>query len=240
MAELNGYSAAAIMALAAGAVTWVGGAVGLRLERARRLLIAFSLGAILALSFFDLAPDAAGLTPGAHPWARVAVLATIGFSAYGAIRWALQRLGSRAGDHIGLASLSLHSVFDGLGIGLGFQVSAPLGLVLAAAILAHDFADGVNTVSLGVARTGQVRLARRWLVVNALAPVFGVMLSGLAAVSHTQLGWMLAWLVGAFAYVAIVDLSPQALRAPRTASVFASTAAGVAWIWAVSLLSAGR
>jgi len=41
-----------------------------------------------------------------------------------------------------------HSFMDGIGIGLAFQVSKHMGLVVGAAVIAHDFCDGLNTVSL--------------------------------------------------------------------------------------------
>jgi len=37
---------------------------------------------------------------------------------------------------------------DGLGIGLGFQVSQDIGILVAMAVISHDFTDGMNTVAL--------------------------------------------------------------------------------------------
>ncbi|MEP6505085.1 MAG: permease, partial [Betaproteobacteria bacterium] len=53
--------------------------------------------------------------------------------------------------HVGIASASVlaaHSFMDGVAIGIGFQVSALAGVTVAIAVIAHDFSDGLNTVSL--------------------------------------------------------------------------------------------
>jgi len=45
-------------------------------------------------------------------------------------------------------ALAGHSFMDGVGIGLGFQVSQSIGILVAIAVISHDFTDGMNTVSL--------------------------------------------------------------------------------------------
>ena len=53
---------------------------------------------------------------------------------------------------LGAAGLSLHSFIDGLGIGLAFGLSTETGLLVFVAVVAHDFADGLNTVGFIVLR----------------------------------------------------------------------------------------
>ena len=75
---------------------------------------------------------------------------------------------------LGAASLSLHSYLGGFAIGLAFQVSAAVGAVVATAVLAHDFSDGINTVGVVLNRKGGGgRSALGWLIVDAVAPVIG-------------------------------------------------------------------
>ena len=49
---------------------------------------------------------------------------------------------------VGRVSLALHSLMDGLGIGFAFQVSQSTGWLVAAAVLAHDMADGANMIGI--------------------------------------------------------------------------------------------
>ena len=39
---------------------------------------------------------------------------------------------------------------DGIGIGLGFQISNVVGVLVAVAVISHDFTDGMNTISFYV------------------------------------------------------------------------------------------
>jgi zinc transporter ZupT len=36
---------------------------------------------------------------------------------------------------------------DGLAIGIGFQLEFHVGIIVAFAVIAHDFSDGLNTVT---------------------------------------------------------------------------------------------
>jgi ZIP family zinc transporter len=41
----------------------------------------------------------------------------------------------------------IHSFIDGLGIGLAFGLDSTTGFLVFIAVISHDFADGLNTVS---------------------------------------------------------------------------------------------
>ena len=52
---------------------------------------------------------------------------------------------------VGAIGLSFHSFLDGLAIGVGFQAGTKVGFVVLLAVVAHDFADGLNTVTFMLA-----------------------------------------------------------------------------------------
>ena len=60
---------------------------------------------------------------------------------------------------LGAAGLSLHSFIDGLGIGLAFGLDTTTGVLVLVAVLAHDFADGLNTVGFILSQSGDRRKA---------------------------------------------------------------------------------
>ncbi len=68
-------------------------------------------------------------------------------------------------------ALSAHSVFDGVGIGLGFQVSTTVGLAVAVAVIAHDFSDGLNTVALMLLNGNTSSRTWRLLLLDAATPL---------------------------------------------------------------------
>ena len=52
-------------------------------------------------------------------------------------------------------------------------------VALTVAVLAHDIADGVNTVNLSLSGRHDRRVARRWLAADAAAPLLGIAASRL-------------------------------------------------------------
>src|ERR1700761_351037 len=84
---------------------------------------------------------------------------------------------------LGASSFSAHSILDGFAMGVAFHASREIGLVVAAAVLSHDFADGLNTVTVVTRNGGSRGFALRWLAVDAIAPVIGAALSLLIAAS---------------------------------------------------------
>ena len=70
--------------------------------------------------------------------------------------------------------LCLHSLLDGIAIGLAFQASRQIGIVVAIAVLTHDFSDGINTMNIVLKSRGTKAEGVRWLLADAAAPVLGV------------------------------------------------------------------
>jgi ZIP family zinc transporter len=113
-------------------------------------------------------------------------------------------------------SLIIHSTLDGLAIGLAFQAGGEIGLIVLLAVLAHDFADGMNVVTLALEAARGRGLAIGLLVLDALAPVAGAALSTVVAVSPASLGLLLASFAGVFIAVGAGHLLPESQhRDPR-------------------------
>src|SRR5690349_4797575 len=124
-------------------------------------------------------------------------------------------LGAAAGSDrrlLGLlapASLIVHSTLDGFAIGVAFQAGSSLGLIVLLAVLAHDFADGMNVVTLALDAAKGQGLAIGFLVVDALAPVVGAGLSLVIAIPDLTLGWLLAGFAGVFIAIGASHLLPE-------------------------------
>jgi zinc transporter ZupT len=106
-------------------------------------------------------------------------------------------------------SLIIHSTLDGLAIGLGFQAGGEVGLLVLIAVLAHDFADGMNVVTLALDAARGERLAVILLVIDALAPLAGAALSVVVTVSPANLGLLLATFAGVFIAIGAGHLLPE-------------------------------
>ena len=206
-----------LIGIAAFCSTMFGGALALRLRDKLHLVLGFSAGAVIAVAFFDLMPEALELGGKAHELSTVVAFVALGFLVY-LLMDRLLILHSHVYEehevvesrgHVRAGSLSIHSFLDGVGIGLAFQVSAVVGAVVAAAVLAHDFSDGINTVNVVVRHGGERKKALRWLLVDAAAPVAGVAVTLLFSVSQESLGLLLALFAGFFLYIGASDLIPE-------------------------------
>lgn len=204
--------------------TLLGGLFALRFSDRLHLILGFSAGAIIAVAFFDLLPESIGLAGDGQAVSTMTALAALGFMIYMTIDRAVASHAHAEHDpqqhmqrgRVGAASLCAHSLFDGIAIGLSFQVSRPTGVVVAIAVLVHDFSDGINTVNLILKNIKNRREAFRWLLVNAAAPALGVALTSLIAVPKSVLASSLALFSGFFLYIGASDLVPESYHAHPT------------------------
>jgi ZIP family zinc transporter len=240
MMTLNGLLAA--IGLAAGLATLSGGWLALRFASCIHLVLGFSAGAVIGVALFDLAPEAFRLARATRDPAEITGVVALGFFGYLLIDRALlifstRDMGHRG--HLGAGSLTIHSLLDGLAIGLGFQVSTAVGLVLAIAVLAHDFSDGINTVNLTLAGSASRGAARRWLFADAFAPLCGILISRFIVVPRGVLAILIAAFAGFFLYIGASELLPDSHhRHPRAWTTIA-TLMGAGLIYAVVTLSGG-
>ncbi len=106
--------------------------------------------------------------------------------------------------------LSIHSFIDGLGIGLAFGLDSATGFLVFIAVVSHDFADGLNTVSFVLSQSGDRRRRSKWLRIDAIAPLLGAIVGSLVTVSDHTLGYILCLYSGFFLYMGATDLLPEA------------------------------
>src|SRR4051812_27426996 len=156
---------ALLLGFAALLATLLGGGFALRYRDKLHLILGFSSGAVLGVALFDLLPESLDLTKPRYSTSAVMLTVAVGFFAFMFLsRILLLHPESDGVASFGAATLSLHSLLDGVGIGLAFKVSTSVGAIVAAAVLAHDFSDGVNTVTMILKNRGRTWRAARWLV----------------------------------------------------------------------------
>ena len=232
---------ALLLGSAAVVATLLGGAFALVRRDRLHLVLGFSAGAVLGVALFDLLPEATDLGRGRYPASTVALFIGAGFFLYLLLSRVMllhpETDGARRGA-LGATSLSLHSFLDGVGIGLAFKVSVAVGAVVAAAVLAHDFSDGINTVTVVLKNKGRGLRALAWLAVDALAPLAGVASTSLFTVSEPTLGVVLAVFCGFFLYIGASDLIPESHHRHPKRLTGAMNLAGASTIWLTIHLAA--
>lgn len=196
--------------------TLIGGLLALRLHHNLPTVMAFTGGIVVAVALLDVLPEGVDNLGNAR---TAATFAAIGFLAFFFAERALvlhhrdEPTEARAHGQVGVLGalgLSIHSFVDGLGLGLAFGLDQTTGFLVFVAIVSHDFADGMNTVSFVLSQSGDRSQAMRWLRIDALAPLLGAIVGSLVNVSDHTLGYVLSVYAGFFIYMGATDLLPEA------------------------------
>ena len=222
--------------------TLAGGLTALRLRAHLETILALSGGVVVGVALFDVLPEA---IDGIDNSRTVTGLVAAGFLAFFFFQRVIvlhhrddpdaARAHHRVGA-LGAGALSVHSFVDGLGIGLAFGLNSTTGFLVFIAVISHDFADGLNTVSFVLKQSGNRRQAVRWLQIDAIAPLLGAIVGSLASVSEHTLGYLLCLYSGFFLYMGATDLLPEA-HAHASWQKVALTASGFALIFAITRIA---
>ncbi|HKB53427.1 MAG TPA: ZIP family metal transporter [Ramlibacter sp.] len=222
----------AVYALSAFLMTLAGGAFAFRHRRSLLFIMAFSSGLLIGVAFLDLIPEV--VEASAHegiPIRPLMVTVVIGFLGI----FLLEKLTiihsekqhDAPGHHhhvglVGAIGLSFHSFLDGLAIGVGFEAGTRVGIVVLLAVVAHDFADGLNTVTFMLATRNSTMRTGVLLGIDALAPVVGALCAGLFRIDPRVIAFQLSFFSGFLLYLGAADLLPQVHEQPRTALIAAT------------------
>lgn len=235
-----------VVALASAVSTLVGGLLAVRVRDHLHLILGLAAGVMLGVVVFDLVPEAltqAGNGVFGVPAALLMLL--LGFmtihvversmpmhpaheAEFGQHHHAMPVVGGIAGS-----ALVVHSLLDGVGIALGFQASNSIGVVVAIAVIAHDFADGFNTYTL-VSLYGNTRSrALTLLISDALAPVAGVAIGAALSLPTHVVGLYLGYFAGFLLYLATEDILPEAHANHPSKLTLVCTVVGIGFMWLV-------
>ena len=238
--------------------TFLGGLFALKYKDKLHLIIGFSAGAILGVAFFDLIPESIDLSSDSFSVNQIITVVALGYLIYMLADRFIISHNHKTGEYceckeeedhhhkkhskrkgaLGAASLAFHSFLDGLSIGIAFQVSQSVGIIVAVAVLIHDFSDGLNTVNMILKNDGERKNAMKWLAVDAIAPVLGVLSTLFFSVPKNILGLILAMFAGFFIYIASSNMIPESHHSHPTKWTSVMTVLG-ALVLFVSIKLAG-
>ena len=228
------------IAAAAFLCTLAGGLLALRLRDKLHLILGFSAGAVIGVAFFDLLPEAVNFGAQFHLPSTILSWTALGFLAYLVLDRILLFSGESAPrGGFGAGVLCLHSLLDGIAIGFAFQASHQVGIVVAIAVLTHDFSDGINTMSIVLKNGGSRSTALRWLLLDSVAPMIGVASTFLLRLPASAFGTVLGLLAGFFLYIGASDLIPESYHAHPKFLTTLMTLAGAGALYLAIMLIAG-
>lgn len=225
--------------------TGLGGIAAVRLRDRLHLLLGFSSGAVLGVALFDILPEVFALHGGDSfmPVVALGFLAFFGLERYTAMHRPREHAHAVAAHEQELgaltaAGLALHSFLDGVAIGVGFQASLQIGLLIALGVIAHDLSDGLNTVTVVLAHGNPIKRAIFWLGIDMATPVLGAATTLLFNLKAGLLPWVLAFFAGSFLYIGASDLLPEA-REHDSPLVGVATVIGIVAVFIASRLLRG-
>jgi ZIP family zinc transporter/zinc and cadmium transporter len=178
----------------------------------------FAAGLILSLVFFHLLPEAIELSSIAFPTVFIGF-----FSFYLLENFIVIHSGSELHFHdadpclqhasetnsvMAFSGLVLHSLIDGIIIGVGFELGNEIGILASIAVISHEVPEGVTSFAL-INETLPDK-ATILSVIVALATPVGALLSliFISNLTENTIGILLALAAGTFLYVSASDLIP--------------------------------
>jgi len=225
--------------------TLVGGWFAIKHKNRLGRILGLTAGVILGVLAFDILPEMFEIIAefDIDPiWPMVAL--TAGFLGFHIVEKLVllhheheTQYGRHRHPQVGvLSALALggHSLLDGIGIGLAFQVDAGVGVAVAIALVAHKFADGLNTAGLMLAHKNSVVRAARMVFLNALLPIVGALSTLLFQLPEQYLPYYLGFFAGFLLYIGASDILPQAHDEKSDRVTIGLTLAGVALMFLVA------
>ncbi len=225
------------------------------------VLVSYAVGALLGAVFLDILPHLFEETADHAATAALILFGLLGFfvleklllwrhhhgpAGEGDPAEGAAHAHSHAGLHDGgrsgwmiIVGDSFHNFTDGVIIASAFLADTKLGVVTAAAIVAHEIPQEVGDFLVLLHSGFSKARALAWNALSSLASVAGALLGYFALASATE--WVpriLAVAAAGMLYVAVADLIPGLQRRTRLAETVAQVAfigLGIATIWGAHL-----
>lgn len=225
--------------------TLAGGLLTLRYKDRLHRILGYAAGVLLGLVAFELLPEIFDLVHELQidtTWPMVALVS--GFLLVHIVEKSILIHHAQESDYgkhyhpqvgvISALALIGHSLLDGVGIGLAFQVNNTVGVAVAVAVIAHDFTDGMNTTGLMLLNKNGRRRTLLFLAADAVAPLIGALSTLFFQLSDQVLVIYLGSFAGFLLYIGASEILPEAHSKHSSYSTIALTLLGVAVIFVLS------
>ncbi len=197
-----------------------------------RYVIAFAAGVLLAVTFFDILPEA--------DLESNSLFLALGFMTFYVLEkvMMIHACGETECDThqigpIAVLGMALDNVVDGAGIAVGYFIDPLLGLTITVAVVLHEIPQGITSaLIMRGAHWSRAGTLLSLGLAGMLYPV-GALLAGFIPAEFQQK--MLAFIAGDFIYLGAGDLLPEAHRRFNW-KVILSVVAGMVFMYTLRLL----
>lgn len=212
------------------------------------IVCALTAGFFIALTLFDIFPEVLALSPQAEISLYLPLIIGIaGFFFLHIVKLGFARIYQKKSEmqekavkpKVGLLStieFCSHAFLEGLAIGLSFQLDLGLGILVAVAVVSHDFCDGLSTLTLMLNSGNSKKASLGMLFLGAMAPILGAATTIFFAFQEIFLVYALSFLGGSFFYIGAVSLLPEAFHMNSKKVTITLFLTGVTIIFAISRL----
>jgi ZIP family zinc transporter len=227
--------------------TYFGGLLALRFKNNLHSIMGFTAGVLLGVVSFEIFPEIIELireNDFSVTGAMVALVA--GFLVFHILEKSVllhhgheDMYSTHTHPHVGtISALALigHSLMDGIGIGLAFQINPGVGIAVAIAVISHDFTDGMNTITLMLHNKNTTAKSKLFLLFDALAPIIGALSTLFFTVSNHFLLIYLGFFAGFLLYIGATDILPEAHSKNSSYKTIFLTILGAGLIFIISQL----
>lgn len=202
--------------------TILGGTLAAKHRKNIGVLGAFAAGVLITTSLLDLLPQTFRLATTVNVLLEdVMALTVVGFLfLYIISRVITAHVFNKTGEYTEIkhplgglfatSELSVHSFIDGLAIGFGFAADIHVGIIIAIAVICHDFTDGLSTVTVMLNSGNSLKNSLRMLFLDAVAPILGSVVALFVEVQQYYIVLLLPFFAGGFLYLGASDLLPAA------------------------------
>lgn len=225
--------------------TSLGGLFAIKNKDKLKEIMSFTAGVLIAVCFFDILPEVFRLVSTTHidivfPMTSL----VLGFLFFHLLEKSILIHHAHEVDYaehkhpsvglIGAFGLAFHSFLDGVGIGLGFHVSLHVGFLISLAVIAHDFSDGLNTVTIMLNHKNTTAKAKLLLVLDASTPILGALSTFLFTLQNKFLVVYLGFFAGFLLYIGASDLLPEAHSKRSSYKMLGLTILGMIFIFLIT------
>jgi ZIP family zinc transporter len=235
-----------LLAIATFFSTLLGGLFAVKFKSKLHYIMAFAAGVLLGVVCFDILPEIIEQIK-VHNFSPtgVTIALVLGFLIFHILEKSIliqhcheeECAAHHKHPDIGVASalaLAGHSFMDGVGIGLGFQVSPVVGALVAIAVISHDFTDGMNTVTLMLNNKNSDKKSKIFLLIDSITPVLGAASTLFFRVSPNFLVLYLGFFAGFLLYIGASDILPEAHSEQSSYKLMGLTILGTLLIFVIT------
>lgn len=225
--------------------TLLGGLFAIKFKDKLHYIMAFAAGVLLGVVAFEIFPEIiTEITVNNLNSIGAMIALVLGFFIFHILEKSIlihhtheHTYAEHKHPQVGVASaLALigHSFIDGVGIGLGFQVSSAVGILVAVAVISHSFTDGLNSITLMLNHGNTEKKSKVFLLLHSVSPLLGAASTLFFTVPVSFLVLYLGFFAGFLLYIGASDILPEAHAKKSSYSLMGLTILGTLFIFLIT------